>query len=1082
MLNDDRQRQQATDPTHSYLLQAPAGSGKTEILTQRYLRLLARVKAPEQIVAITFTRKAANEMRERILKALEAARKGITATSIHQEQTLAYARLALERDHTLNWQLLQQPGRLSVTTIDALCQTITRAIPLQDKQVPYASISDKPLLHYQAAALACLTYSLENKDFHQPLRCLLHHVDNRQDTLVALFSALLANRDQWLPLLYQPNLQDKAYHEHALSLILDHELTRFKQSLPSSLADELLICLTNLANLDNTPDSPRSLLRKNQTWDALSSTTITQMASVLLTSQSNLRRSFDHHVGLKRGNCSDSDYTALKSRSQTLCSQLAEIPDFLDALRRVKALPNPEYDPLQWQVLQALLTLLPLLVAHLQLIFNNQDEVDFSAIATQALQALGEEDCPTDLALYLDNSIEHLLVDEFQDTSLQQFHLLSKLVQGWQQGDQKTLFIVGDPMQSIYRFRSAEVGLFLRAKYQGIGPLTLTPLELTTNFRSTSLLVDWVNTQFRHIFPTTDDLESGAVSFHPSEAIQPAHQHSSVQAVAYATRAEEAQGIVALTQQLLNDHPSDTIAILVRSRHQLKAITQALRTNAIPFQGVEIDLLANLPHIRDVWTITKVLLLPANRLSWLALLRSPWCGLALPDLLAIAEFSPQHGILSTLAHLDEISTLSEAGRLRAQFLHAVFLKAFSERGQTSLIDWIIRTLNALQMEHVLSLAEQEELEQYWQLLSTFEQQGQLLDLGSFQQALQILYSQQVTPSRLQIMTIHKSKGLEFDTVILPGLGSKPTRQNKPLLQWLQLPSLDNETLFLLSPIKSASEEVCLLYDYISQLDDEKNQYELQRLLYVAITRAKQRLYLLDHSDKETAGSARSLLKHQPFISIEADPTTVLESNTLPTLYHLPLSYYHTPPLHQKISPKQIPLPSTIPRLIGIVVHDLLQWICDNHPTCITAIPWHFATDHLRALGFEGPPLDAATTQLKRQISAFLSDPIGLWIAKAQEEEHTEYALLVADDTSFKTNIIDRTFIDAGVRWIIDFKTGHDQGLAESKHRQQLNAYAALFDTRHTSATICCGIYYLDNNHWVTWSYSSMPRTATVGVS
>lgn len=93
-----------------------------------------------------------------------------------------------------------------------------------------------------------------------------------------------------------------------------------------------------------------------------------------------------------------------------------------------------------------------------------KNEVDFTTISQQALSALGDAENPTDLALYLDNTLHHILVDEFQDTSITQFELLTKLVHGWQQGDGKTLFIVGDPMQSIYRFRQAEVGLFLRLK------------------------------------------------------------------------------------------------------------------------------------------------------------------------------------------------------------------------------------------------------------------------------------------------------------------------------------------------------------------------------------------------------------------------------------------------------------------------------------------------------------------------------------------------------------------------------------------------------------------------------------------
>ena len=181
MLNDTQERIKATDPNRSYIVQAPAGSGKTEILTQRYLRLLSGVSAPEQIIALTFTRKAANEMRERILRALHLARDRVEGQTPHQQQTLTFAAEALARDKALNWQLLQQPGRLRIITIDSLCQTLCQAIPLQEKQIPYANISDKPQRHYKAAARACLNFAIENASYHSALKTLLQHVDNRQD-------------------------------------------------------------------------------------------------------------------------------------------------------------------------------------------------------------------------------------------------------------------------------------------------------------------------------------------------------------------------------------------------------------------------------------------------------------------------------------------------------------------------------------------------------------------------------------------------------------------------------------------------------------------------------------------------------------------------------------------------------------------------------------------------------------------------------------------------------------------------------------------------------------------------------------
>ena len=120
-------------------------------------------------------------------------------------------------------------------------------------------------------------------------------------------------------------------------------------------------------------------------------------------------------------------------------------------------------------MLQAQLVVLRLAAAELELVFAERRAADYPRFAEAALQALGTEDAPTDTALALDATLQHVLVDEFQDTSETQVRLLEKLTMGWQRDDGRTLFAVGDPMQSIYRFRGADVGLFLDVRNRGLG-------------------------------------------------------------------------------------------------------------------------------------------------------------------------------------------------------------------------------------------------------------------------------------------------------------------------------------------------------------------------------------------------------------------------------------------------------------------------------------------------------------------------------------------------------------------------------------------------------------------------------------
>lgn len=263
-----------------------------------------------------------------------------------------------------------------------------------------------------------------------------------------------------------------------------------------------------------------------------------------------------------------------------------------------------------------------------------------------------------------------------------------------------------------------------------------------------------------------------------------------------------------------------------------------------------------------------------------------------------------------------------------------------------------------------------------------------------------------------------------------------------------------------------------MYEYLGQLDEVKSRYEAQRLLYVAVTRAKARLYLMDHSERSSKNSFRNLLNHLEFI--EEEPGSIVEEvhNLLPGLGRLPLGYYQNIPsevIDLRPHLKTTSLITSVPRLIGIVTHKLLQWICDNHPQTVTEIPWGLARYELRKLGFNETMQHEALSGIQEQITRMFEDPTGIWIIKKHSAEQNEYELLVEHQSKPITRIIDRTFEEHGKRWIIDFKTGREDESSLIQHRQQLNEYGSYL-ARHTSLPIYCGIYYLPSNHWVNWHY------------
>ena len=199
-MNDASVRQEALNPTRSFIVQAPAGSGKTELLTQRFLQLLCHThKAPEEVVAITFTRKAAGEMRERIISALAMAEKDSPPEESHRQATWQLAKNVLQRDKELNWQLQNNPNRLRILTIDALAAHITKQIPLPAKLSPQLNLTENPLPYYREAVQQLILSVADNTPWTAGLNTLLKHLDNNASQLEDLLIRILSKREQWLP-------------------------------------------------------------------------------------------------------------------------------------------------------------------------------------------------------------------------------------------------------------------------------------------------------------------------------------------------------------------------------------------------------------------------------------------------------------------------------------------------------------------------------------------------------------------------------------------------------------------------------------------------------------------------------------------------------------------------------------------------------------------------------------------------------------------------------------------------------------------------------------------------------------------
>lgn len=869
-ISDQNEREEALKPDQSFIVQAPAGSGKTGLLTQRFLVLLAHaLEAPEECLAITFTRKAASEMKDRVLDALLRARDPNPPSEFYERKTWELARKVGDRDRALGWDLLNNPNRLKIQTIDALCLSITRQMPIVSQLGSPPQIIEDASLLYQMAARQLLESLESNDPWSSSMSTLLEHLDNNLALAEQLLADMLPHRDQWLPYIGHALSQKeaRAVLESSLRGVVQEALIALVKSIPVALEgieDLAQYAAEHLERLNKDSSIrackglkrwPSSDLDDLPIWKGLS--------ELLLTQELAFRKTITEQQGFPapsrtKDKADKAWHQTMKTRMLACLASLQEYPIFLENLKRLCECPSIHYNEKQWEIIKALVQLLPVLTAELSLVFQEHAEVDFVEVSLSALKALGEWDTPTDLALGLDYKIRHILIDEFQDTSLTQFRLLEQLTAGWQPNDGRTLFLVGDPMQSIYRFRQAEVGLFIRSKQNGVGALSLKSLTLTTNFRSDPVIVTWSNQMFGRLFPMEDDIASSAIRFSPSQAAR-LQTNTAKACIESVTEESEASKVVEIIQSTLQIETDPSIALLVRSRSHLQTILPALRQAGIEYQGVQLEWLSDHPVVQDLLGLTRALIHLGDRIAWLTLLRSPYCAFSLADLWAIANQAPHFPIWYTLASEQILSTLSEQGKQRVKTMVPILSQALNQYKRLPLRAWVMETW--LSLGGTIALQDDNSLQDAEAFFAILDEENKydFYEVGVLERRLRSLFAKP-NPTRacaVQVMTIHKAKGLEFDTVIVPGVGRKSLAQSSRLLLWEARAGLLQESYLIVAPIQSVGASQDPIYCYLKKQEEYRANHERMRLWYVAATRARRCLHWLTHDSDDWEEGIRS---------------------------------------------------------------------------------------------------------------------------------------------------------------------------------------------------------------------------------
>ncbi len=1130
-------RSDAIDINQSCIVQAPAGSGKTELLTQRYLNLLANaVEEPEEIIAITFTQKAAQEMRHRVITSLQRA---LTLSSQPAEEPArtnwALAKLVLTRSAERHWHLLDNPQRLNIYTFDGLALNIVEQLPLLSKQGHQVSICEDPEPLYKEAIQNMLSSMDSDTQLQPAILSLLNLLDNQIDRFSRFMIALLSRRDQWVnhlipyynhPALWRDLLTQSWQEVESYYLTMTASFFSNKTTLFKSICASARFALLNLPDSffeNQSIFSSTSRRDIQQAFDtepdpAQLSCHAWQFIALLFTRKDGSKRAWRTasaqgiaaRIGFPTANKTlskdeQTQYKQAKIAMIELVKEVSQYNQLKDHFAQLLSLPDSDFSDTQWQLMEALLKVLPHALAELEIAMRTLNKRDFTAVALGALGALGDADTPSDILLKLDYQIKHLLVDEFQDTSITQFQLVERLVSNWIPDDGRSLFIVGDPMQSIYRFREADVSLFYKARREGIGNVNLNDLRLTLNFRSNANLIEWFNTCFSQIFPKMPDSFIGSVCYEVAASLQAVttdKKGTPTDSTSYHIEGDarsQMQSISNEIKQIIVDQPDASIAVLVRNRSHTQHLFQSLRSNNISYHATNMEQLDDLPEILDLVSLATALFDWHDSLAWVSLLRSPFCGLTLSSIQAIIDQLKEEGISLAwpyLARAENNQLLDQDSIFRLSKFNQRINHQLQFFGKVSARRLISSTWHQLGGHIDLDTSTQPDIDTFFDLVDTFDEGG-FLDTQQLCIAIKQAYTNRVPkdPNPVQIMTIHKSKGLEFDYVFIPQLEASGRPDDPSLLLW-QYSLLPNEKpILLMAPNKGVEHQQSAKYEFLTKTKREQAQQELIRLFYVAATRAKEHLYLYssyrERSDKQdtilgllanqTAYLAAKTL-YEELLPTEAEQLTAEETNLHQadsSLYRLKMEAYQD--WHHQVSTRLTNATHHLPKLfdnpiidlklvnqrnqdqkvatqIGTLVHDWMDNIVKSKAPWDQALMLDIETkQHIRN---EFVSNGIAPEELENAIAFFCSaienirteTKLKKLITESDQNNLSEVSISYNEKNKEKYRTLDFFTIDEKNQiWILDYKLSLSSETSEqiknrksfTEYKKQLEDYASL---------------------------------------
>jgi ATP-dependent helicase/nuclease subunit A len=1065
---------QAADPARNATVHASAGTGKTWLLVTRILRLLLAGARPDSILAVTFTRKAAAEMRQRVTQRLRelmcaderSLDKMLTEIGIQPDM---HSRIQARQ---LYEQGLFNPYSLRATTFHAFCQELLQRFPLEAGISPGFELSEATgLLEQQARDALVNESSHKGHPINKALDRLIEACGGLDNTQSALQSFLSHRSDWWAYI--QGQSEPLSYATNRLEQLL--EIDASQEPLGHFPDDSLRAELQSFAkllerNVTRTNTSDAHLLAAALASSLAAEAFLDAIKPVFLTKEGNPRARKPGKAQCKRLGAQDEQ--RFIELHQRLCSVLHDV---IDRLARVRTLETS----VAW------ITAGMQLLTHYQRIKQEQRLLDFSDLEWKACELLNQSNHASWIQYKLDSRIDHLLVDEFQDTNPTQWRLLQPLLEELAAGNDeraRSVFLVGDKKQSIYSFRRANPALLGEASVWLHEHLQAQSYPLDASRRSAQAIVDCVNTVFatEPLMQRLDDFNPhttwlpdiyGYVELLPLMTSATATTADATESLLrnplHAPRiiredqryASEAMLIASRIQTLIQDSTAVTkdgvtralqygdIIILLRQRTHASAFEQALRDLQIPCLSDSKGALLDNLEVHDLECLLNILISPYDNLALAQVLRSPIIGLSSEALLPLAAATggtwyerlaglaterqqPFADIHAQLEHWRALTGHIPVHDLLDRIFHeaevlqryeAAFPAALKPRVHASLTRFIEL---ALEVDNGRYPSLPHFLDQLNRLRQSDNDQP---DEGT---------AEETDSQRVRIMTIHGAKGLEAPVIFLADTANQPRSHNAyaALVDWPE--DREQPAHFLLTGKKDSHDSITRR---LLDRQAENARREEANLLYVAMTRARQYLFISGNQKDAAAGDSWYGMIQQALAgwdtTLEGHPfhetgqagalTTVPPVATTPVTpdprLSGPIAVHKR---QQLIAPSRALHANTMDtgdadgRERGTAIHIMLQHLSATATCCPDALPASI-TNILQRETHDPECLawwqEAMKTVQAPQLS-WLFDPA------RYQQAFNEVPIQYMQGDHLVYGIIDRLVINDGAAYVIDYKT------------------------------------------------------------